>query len=132
MTYKGEERRKARRVQVRLPARYKIVGGRGERVSKEIDAEALNLSLMGLMLQTDVVAEDDLSIDPAAQLERQPHIELELDLGEDDSSINATARVIWVRQALKGDKRKYTAGILFSYLNESSQEALRAYIDAHP
>lgn len=130
--YEGVERRRQRRIQVRLPARYRIIGGGGEEATREVRAEALNLSMMGLMLQTDHVETQGLTLLPTHGTDEKRHLELELDLPHRKGVLEATGRVIWVRESKAGDKHKYTAGVLFSYLTEDDQERLRSFIQAQP
>ncbi|MCA9772915.1 MAG: PilZ domain-containing protein [Myxococcales bacterium] len=131
VAYQGQERRRERRLAVSLPARYRIVAGEGDVVSKEVPGEALNLSLMGLMLQTDQIETDGLTILPTSGTGRVRHVEVELDLPGSGVPCAVTGRIIWVRESAAGDRLRFTAGVMFTYLNEDSQDALRAFIKSH-
>lgn len=132
VSYQGVERRRQKRIEVRLPTRYRIIGGAGEKATGEVQAEALNLSMMGLMLQTDHVETQGLSLLPMHGTDAKRHLELELELPGDEGLLTATGRVIWVRESKAGDKHKYTAGVLFSYLGEDDQDRLRDFVQSNP
>lgn len=128
VAYQGKERRREKRLVVKLPARYRIVAGEGDRISGEVPGEALNLSLMGLMLQTDQIETDGLTLLPTSGTGQVRHVEVELDLPGAARGCSATGKVIWVRESASGDQLRFTAGVMFTYLGEESQDALRAFI----
>lgn len=126
----GPELRKATRSRVRLPATYRLVKDDGERATRNIDSEAMDISLLGMKLQTDELETEGLSLLPAMEPDNLTRIDLEVDLGQSRHALNATGRVVWVRRSTAGARRKYTAGVVFSYLNADSQTALRAFMDS--
>ncbi len=128
-TVKGRDQRRARRSPVRFPATYRLVREDGEGATRSIDSEALDLSLLGVMLQTDLIEVEGLSLLPAMDPDPLTRIDMHLELGATHPTVSATGRVVWVRRSSTGTRRKYTAGVVFSYLSVDSQQVLRSYLE---
>ncbi len=131
----GAEQRRAARASVRCGASYRLVrdGEDASGATRPVPSEAVNLSLLGAMIQTDELEVDGVSLLPPMEPDPLTRIDVQFELdGGAEASIDATGRVVWVRRSAAGARRKYTVGVVFSYLSAQSQARLRSYLDAHP
>jgi hypothetical protein len=130
--FRGRELRRARRARIRFPASYRLVEEDGERATRPVESEALDISLLGVMLQTDELEIEGISLLPAMEPDPLTRIDMHLEIGSSEHTVNATGRVVWVRRSASGTSRKYTAGVVFSYLSVEAQQALRTFLDTQP
>lgn len=129
----GAEQRRAARANVRCSASYRLVHDGADGATRTVPSEAVNLSLLGAMIQTDELEVDGISLLPPMEPDPLTRIDVQFDLdGGTDPSFDATGRVVWVRRSAAGARRKYTVGVVFSYLSAQSQARLRSYLDDHP
>ncbi len=128
----GAEQRRAARANVRCGASYRLVrdGEDVEGATRTVPSEAVNLSLLGAMIQTDELEVDGVSLLPPMEPDPLTRIDVQFELdGGAAHGIAATGRVVWVRRSAYGAHRKYTVGVVFSYLSAQSQARLRSYLD---
>lgn len=129
-SFGGKERRQADRPKVRLRARYRLFDEARQQGTGPVDAEAVDLSLLGLMLRTNEIETDGVALLPRVGSESGPRVELELELDPDRSPLSVTGRVLWLRLSEDGVvDHKYAAGVVFSYMGERDQDALRSYLE---
>ncbi|MFN7956293.1 MAG: PilZ domain-containing protein [bacterium] len=127
-TSSGAEQRRAVRAPLCVPAVYRLVHDDG-RATAHVDAEAMNVSLLGAMLTTDQLETDGISLLPPMEPEPLTRLDIELALDGAKGAIAATGRVVWVRRSAAGARRRFTIGVVFSYLDAESQTRLRAFLE---
>jgi hypothetical protein len=129
----GAEQRRASRASVRCGASYRLLHdqGAGDAATRSVDSEAVNVSLLGAMIQTDELEVEGVSLLPAMEPDPLTRIDVHFDL-DGSQGVDATGRVVWVRRSAAGARRKYTVGVVFSYLSPKSQAALRSFLDSRP
>jgi len=130
----GTELRRAARASVRCDASYRLVrdGEDATGVTRTVPSQAVNLSLLGAMIQTDELEVDGVSLLPPMEPDPLTRIDVQFDLDGAAPSVDATGRVVWVRRSAAGARHRYTVGVVFSYLSAQSQARLRSYLESQP
>jgi c-di-GMP-binding flagellar brake protein YcgR len=121
-------RRKARRISVRLPLRFAITRqGRGLKAqkSRSISAQTFDLSSTGLGIETSVIQIDSFHVSISADMASDQRLDIELELP--DRLIRIEARPIRYerKDATEGN---YIVGVQIALMSEEDREAYEAYL----
>ncbi len=124
----GSDLRRAVRARLGVPATYRLVHDDGRATVRE-EAEAMNVSLLGVMLATDQLETEGISLLPPMEPDPLTRLDIEFALGNGSGTVEATGRAVWVRRSAAGARRRFTIGVVFSYLDAESQARLRSFLD---